>query len=700
MGITTTNLHILRPFAKQTKWVRAIERGYSKLGYDRVESEQGDPLKCVAIFDNTESIYVSVYDTDNDKLDTGELKELALRLSKTLRTRAILTSIYDSDSFELLLYSHGTQLDAIVSDADHHTGNLNIQEKETRPMLWENLFVNDHVVTTPPDDLSFEEAYEAQKIALHKAIKDAEAIDTTFAEEQLTAWSKIALLDPKAVLTYPHEIIEETPDKTHILTLQRNSNKLEAMSNTLTTSKIPPLLETYHDNDDCRIHRMHPAAWPVASNKEKHIQWLIVHSGGGFYGLHLDLMTEASAPAFLKQCSINAFPFYNGQITSPNEIAGLRKDLDVDLPIGETQQSFELAPFHCPFVDPETRKRTVFIMSMVVELPDDVTTTFKPTLTPLSGNGEPVTLPPIRLHACPITWLPQPLRKEDCDISTMSQYELENALLLNEPAIFSMTAILPSAGEDTLQDIRKAAETWRSGLAPTQDLSIVIRTEKHMTASGNITKKAHEFAFDKSMIRKTWQKLFAPKSDLQTIFIDLIPSGAKLPVAGLYIQSTLRDNDIINEGNTNSDVPCDWYVSFWIANANEAMTSLNTDKKTLKAFFRDWLQTQTLHQAWITETAWIPEFDVYDDYSKNTLYEDANETCAEDNHSLLRFVAPEMWIGAPLAEHLDLTALTEHADITKEEGFIHMRLKSGHMISDLEAALAPILPPAGQPALS
>ena len=49
--------------------------------------------------------FLSIYDSDNDQIDTGELKDLAVQLSKPLASVAILTSIHDGDTFEFVLFT-------------------------------------------------------------------------------------------------------------------------------------------------------------------------------------------------------------------------------------------------------------------------------------------------------------------------------------------------------------------------------------------------------------------------------------------------------------------------------------------------------------------------------------------------------------------------------------------------------------------
>src|SRR5215469_9120814 len=55
--------------------------------------------------------YVSVYESTNADLDSGELKEAALGVSKLLKTGAVFTSLYDSDSYEFVVFNNDRQID-------------------------------------------------------------------------------------------------------------------------------------------------------------------------------------------------------------------------------------------------------------------------------------------------------------------------------------------------------------------------------------------------------------------------------------------------------------------------------------------------------------------------------------------------------------------------------------------------------------
>ncbi len=84
--------------------------------------------------------YVSVYDSDNAKLDSGELKDLALAVSKTLKTAAVFTSLYDSDTYEFVVFGNGRQVDLLMTDVENYDGPLKQLTDKTRTAKWSSLF--------------------------------------------------------------------------------------------------------------------------------------------------------------------------------------------------------------------------------------------------------------------------------------------------------------------------------------------------------------------------------------------------------------------------------------------------------------------------------------------------------------------------------------------------------------------------------
>jgi len=84
--------------------------------------------------------YVSVYDSDNSKLDSGQLKDLALAASKALKTAAVFTSLYDSDTYEFIVFADGRQVDLLKTDAESYDGPMKQLSEKSRAAKWSSLF--------------------------------------------------------------------------------------------------------------------------------------------------------------------------------------------------------------------------------------------------------------------------------------------------------------------------------------------------------------------------------------------------------------------------------------------------------------------------------------------------------------------------------------------------------------------------------
>ena len=140
MGTTATSLHILRSSGNTASLSGEIEKVYRRLGYARPKKPAGISAKQVILVGRDDDDFLSIYDSDNDQIDTGELKDLAVQLSKRLASVAILTSIYDGDTFEFVLFHKGKQVDAAVSDPGSHQGGLKFLAGKRRAQAWLDMF--------------------------------------------------------------------------------------------------------------------------------------------------------------------------------------------------------------------------------------------------------------------------------------------------------------------------------------------------------------------------------------------------------------------------------------------------------------------------------------------------------------------------------------------------------------------------------
>jgi hypothetical protein len=140
MGTTATSLHILRSSGNTASLSGEIEKAYRRLGYARPKKPAGISAKQVILVGRDDDDFLSIYDSDNDQIDTGELKDLAVQLSKRLASVAILTSIYDGDTFEFVLFHKGKQVDVAVSDPGSHQGGLKFLAGKRRAQAWLDMF--------------------------------------------------------------------------------------------------------------------------------------------------------------------------------------------------------------------------------------------------------------------------------------------------------------------------------------------------------------------------------------------------------------------------------------------------------------------------------------------------------------------------------------------------------------------------------
>src|SRR6185369_137333 len=142
MGTTATTLHVLSAMAGVgSRLPDDIEKAYRKPGYARPRKAGAPAERRVILAPDASGDWLSIYDSDNDRIDTGELKQLAVELTKKLGTCALLTSVYDSDSFDFVMFHMGKQVDAAVSDPEGHSGGLKMLTGARRARAWYSMFI-------------------------------------------------------------------------------------------------------------------------------------------------------------------------------------------------------------------------------------------------------------------------------------------------------------------------------------------------------------------------------------------------------------------------------------------------------------------------------------------------------------------------------------------------------------------------------
>ena len=79
--------------------------------------------------------FLSAYDSDNAALDTGELKDLALATSRIFKTAAVCTSLFDSDTFEVVGFNAGKQVDLVMTHPEQYGGPRGPWRRSPKPTI-------------------------------------------------------------------------------------------------------------------------------------------------------------------------------------------------------------------------------------------------------------------------------------------------------------------------------------------------------------------------------------------------------------------------------------------------------------------------------------------------------------------------------------------------------------------------------------
>ncbi len=719
MGTTCVSLHLLRPAGGADAIARDLRAAYAKIGYAAAKKATEGQSKQVVVADDGQGEFLSIHDSDCDQIDTGDLKDIAVALTKRLKTTAVLTSVFDSDQFEFVVFHVGKQVDAVVSDPESHAGGLKMLSPAKRATAWINWFlvpqVQRMVLGLPPGTSGADRMallMERQR-AFEARLKATPTATGVFAEETLAAWCEAAGLSPAPALTTIADLAEDATPATARLSFVKSAvSAAGAAAGTLPTAvRLSALL----DDDHCPYQRMHPAAWPVAPDATERVQWLALSAGAAISGLSITLDIDDGAGLEVRKIEVAAYPFYNGQMTSATPIAMFQQAAPALPPTLPCR--IAVAPFDLPALDPQTRKQIVIILVVELALTAGRSVSLRPVIAALSPASESVALPPVRLRAGPPAAVPLVAERVQAE-------KARTILRLGEPAVLSMVAMLNDDGAPVRHAVRAWIEAWFTTLRPPEGTELTVRTEKHMTASFRVTKAAKAFPFQAATADKAWARLFDPAADYHTVMLGLVPPGAAHPIAGVTLQAALRDGlrspadqaaDIRQTiakqlppasreaGGLSTSDGCALSFAPWVVNDPAAFEALGTSPAFITAAFADWLDGLSPIQGWIARAAWIPEFDLYDNYNQ-TLYEQASSfdwfrsglNGMLASHAWLsgrvRFVTPDQWLSDALVAALDLGALRAIADVAKRGPATRITLHGDRTLRELEIVLRPILP--------
>ncbi|HMG87247.1 MAG TPA: hypothetical protein VK574_16060 [Terracidiphilus sp.] len=730
MGNTTASVHIAWRGNADIA-AKAISRCYGKLGYERVKKALPEDGKHVVLLARPGQSYVSIYDSENAQFDNGELKDLALAASKALRAPAVFTSLYDSDSYEFIVFFNGRQIDLLMSDAENYEGPMKRLSTKARSAKWNSIF---------------------------SRTLSAEQINAAAAPESVFADSIIAGLSELIGLRHgqPQMNYQDFLDEPKEITAQFHFKKKPKAISDLQASEFPAgeiTLSDYFDTEQSFLRSVFPASFPIPVGQGCGARWLVLSQAAGFSGGTASIRVTGPDTLTLSKAIIAGCKFHNGQIVGKLETYPKILTAEDAAAFAETQ-IFQLIPVESPssgsreyrgefsnlIIPSVTPERTTQILLLVgLDLQAHAPGEWEINFSIRPGTQTEVRhhLPPVRIAALDQTWLPvvsglNP--KTTYDQSNLSanhlrelEYKQSKIPLrrrLDHPAITSTVAILHDEGQPTLDACKTWLEAWLRPLADHREGGIHIRAEKQMSESAYVGKTKKNLPVSDFLSHKIWGKLFDQAGNYQTVLVNFVPRDGDHPVAGIGLQHSFEERGTRERGGQQlsgtlstmrgrlfETLPLGgtWHVFKWIINHRDCYNYLATSGTAMDQQLDSFAAERAPLQAWSSQCTWKPEFDSADSFER-TLYEESSmlnwfrgilnndnglngaKMTAQWCSNVLRMVTPHMWLCHNLIQQLDRAALEQAAEVSETNGGFRIALLPGCALDTLELALLPILP--------
>jgi hypothetical protein len=730
VGNTCASVHIALPGTTADP-IDGIVRAYSQLGFERVQHAPPEGGKHVILLRKNGDAFLSVYDSDNAALDSGELKELALSASKIFNAAAVCTGLYDSDTFEMAVFSAGKQIDFVTTHPEEYTGPLKILRGKSRATQWSKAF--------------------GTLLSIDR-IEQAATTSSGFADDALADLSRV-ITGGQSQLHY--QDLQEGDAHTDHLHFTRHSTAAVARPH----GQIS--LRNYFDPDNSRMVLVYPASWPLPLSHESRVTWLMLSEGAGFDDGSPTIRVTGPDGLAIAGGYLEGSKFHNGQIVGPLETAPR------DAAGGSLQELLESKRFEVT-QDPQAssgsrtftaRFPRLSIPTKTVDRPTQILLVFQlnvvasragewaleVSMQPASSGDFRYELPRVRLAGLEQTWLPvvsglnPKARYDTSDLATLQpkgplmlhelqqkQAAIREERTLNHFAIAANVAILGEEGQPTFDACRSFVEAWLQPLAK-QPAEIRIHAEKRMTQRAYVGKTRKALPASTFLRDKAWSKLFDAASNYQTVLITVVPRDAEYPIGGVGLQVGLEHHEEHWRAHYEQQLGRDTlsrmrgrpfdrapvvntaHVFTWVLNHDDCYRFLSTSISDMKDGLDEFAARHSVLQAWHSQYTWRPLFDHADDYHR-TAYEEhsvlnwfrgilhndgglnASKMSREWCRNVLRMVTPHMWICPTLLDQVDRTALEAVAAVSETNDAFKIVLDEGRGLDELELALLPILP--------
>jgi hypothetical protein len=730
MGSTCASVHIALSGTTDDA-IKGVVRAYTKLGFKRVKSPAAEGRKHVIVLRKEGDTFLSVYDSDNATLDTGELKDLALAASKIFKAAALCTSLYDSDTFEVVVFNAGKQVDLVVTDPEQYSGPLKILSAKSRAAQWSKVF---------------------GKALSVEHITQAITRQTAFADDVVAELSRlVGLTEGQSQLHY--QDLREGDAPAHHLHFARQPSAAAVVP------EGQVALRNYFDPDNSRMLLVYPTSWPVPLSEEAVVTWLMLSEGAGFNDGTLVIRVNGPDGLAINSGHMEGAKFHNGQIVgqletappatniSPEELLKARR---FDVAPGPAESSgaktftARFPALDIPSKRPDRPTQILLILQLHVAASHAGEWDIDVSVRPKSRIDFQHDLPHARIAAVEQTWVPvvsglNP--KASYDTSDLAALQPRGPVMLHELqatqaagrpdrrlnhfAIAANVAIVGDDGQPALDACRRYLEAWLRPLAERTG-EVRIHAEKRMTERAYVGKSRKTLGVSDFHQDKTWQKLFGYGSNYQTVLVTIFPDGAEYPIAGIglqvgleqypeqwreYHEQQLADTLSKMRGRPFERAPIAHtvHVFNWVLNHADCYGYVGTSIGDMKDRIDTFAALHPVLQAWHGQYTWQPLFDHADDYHR-TVYEDrsvlnwfrgilqndaglnASKMSIAWCSNVLRMVTPHMWICRALMQQVDRAALETVAHVTESNEAFKIALREDEGLDDLELALLPILP--------
>jgi hypothetical protein len=712
MGNTCSSVHIALTGTTPDA-IEGIVRAYTTLGFEQTKTASPEGGKHVILLRQDGDVFLSVYDSDNAALDTGELKDLALAASKIFKTAAVCTSLYDSDTFEIVVFNRGKQVDLVMSDPAQYNGPLKALSDASRAAQWSKVF--------------------GKSLSVER-ITQATTRHSAFADDALAELSRVIGLTGGQSQLHYHDLSEDATRTRHLHFIRRPS-----ASRAVPEGQI--VFRNYFDPDNSRMLLVYPASWPVPLVEEVRVTWLMLSEGVGFNDGTLAIHVNGPEGLAITRGYMEGSKFHNGQIVGPLETAprdttgATAEDLlesrqfeVTQVPSGASQSKTFTArfpPLDIPTKEPARPTQILVVLQLHLAASHVGVWDIDVSVQPASRSDFQHHLPRARLAAVEQTWLPvvsglnAKTSYETGDLATLQPrgplmlHELQRkqaaTLLdrtLNHSAIASNVAILQDDGQATLDACRSYLEAWLRPMAE-QIGEIRIHAEKRMTERAYVGKSRKTLPVSAFQGDKAWRKLFDNAGNYQTVLASIFPKDAEYPIAGVGLQvglehypeqwrehyeQQLADTLSTMRGRRFDTAPVvnTVHVFNWVLNHADCYKYMGTSIADLKDRIDEFAAQHAVLQAWHSQCTWHPLFDHADDYHR-TVYEEHSvlnwfrgilQTDSGLNSSkmslqwcrnVLRMVTPHLWVCRALLEQVDRAALEAVAQVTETNDASRLR---------------------------